>query len=175
MYSYGKHKERYEWYKAHGICVKCGQRSAERGRLLCLECWGKQLEANRKRVLSDADKAKMREYMRVKREEWRKNGICTICGKRNANEGKNTCGICRAKDRERHREKAREIGKIPMEERGYGYCFQCCTPIPIDSKRKKCDRCRENDRIVLEENRKKIDYTVHPFRAMNKITFGGAT
>ena len=34
----GSHNEAYEWYVAHGICVRCRKRPALPGKVLCIEC-----------------------------------------------------------------------------------------------------------------------------------------
>ena len=36
-----QHRERYYWYKAHGICVSCGQADAAPGKVKCEECAAK--------------------------------------------------------------------------------------------------------------------------------------
>lgn len=33
-----QHRERYYWYKEHGICVSCGQEEAAPGKVRCEEC-----------------------------------------------------------------------------------------------------------------------------------------
>lgn len=41
-------KERYEFYKSHGICVECGREPAYKGHTRCLECRFKSIERSKK-------------------------------------------------------------------------------------------------------------------------------
>ena len=54
-----KHKERYDWYKANGICVDCGQREAWNG-IRCIDCAGKRRERARVRYNALKDNPKFR-------------------------------------------------------------------------------------------------------------------
>ena len=42
-------KTLYEFYKKNGICVRCGQKKAEKNRVKCLACLGKDAESQRRR------------------------------------------------------------------------------------------------------------------------------
>lgn len=42
-------KTLYEFYKRNGICVRCGQEKAEKNRVKCLVCLGKDAESQRRR------------------------------------------------------------------------------------------------------------------------------
>lgn len=37
-------REEYEWYKTHGICVRCRKAKARRGRTTCAECAAQNTE-----------------------------------------------------------------------------------------------------------------------------------
>lgn len=77
----GSHDETYEWYVAHGICVRCRKKPALPGKVLCEDC--KQQSCKRaarnyksqdaRRSQSDRVKAKIRKY--------RESGRCLICGR----------------------------------------------------------------------------------------------
>ena len=164
-------KELYNWYKANGICVHCEQRDSEKGRVLCLVCWDKQAERNKKQVLDENRKLVMRSYSQKRRIKLRAEGVCVSCGKRSAADGHPTCHICQRRDRERKKARAHERGVLPYELRGKGYCWYCCKP--NDNGRKTCDACREKSAANLEKLRARIDYSNHIFRKMNDITFGG--
>ena len=76
-------KEVYQWYKAHGICVRCHGREAEPYRVLCLECMEKQMKYESTRIIDKEKKAKQqRERMKKRKEQ----GICYKC-KRKATHG----------------------------------------------------------------------------------------
>ena len=42
-------KTLYEFYKKNGICVRCGQKKAEKNRVKCIACLGKDLESQHRR------------------------------------------------------------------------------------------------------------------------------
>ena len=42
-------KTLYEFYKKNGICVRCGQEKAEKNRVKCIACLGKDLESQHRR------------------------------------------------------------------------------------------------------------------------------
>ena len=72
-------KEIYQWYKEHGICVRCHKRDAEPHRVKCFECAEQQRIVDSKRVRSKEEHAKQqREITRRKKEQ----GICYRCKKK---------------------------------------------------------------------------------------------
>lgn len=78
-----KAKERYYWYKSHGICVGCSRAEARKGRVYCPQC------AADKAYISLNSYYKYREENRAKhnaREKERRQrridaGLCAKCGK----------------------------------------------------------------------------------------------
>ena len=89
-------KERYHWYKAHGICVNCGQTWAEPGRVMCAECARKNAASQRKH---DPDGTRHAAYMDALRTSRRAAGLCFECGK--PLDGPHTlCSRCLAQHRE---------------------------------------------------------------------------
>lgn len=94
-------KERYQWYKSHGICPRCGQEAAAKGRVYCLNCLDlESVSTMRYRASHDTseyNKARCRErYYRAK-----ENGLCVRCFKRKPREGKTICQMCFNKIREK--------------------------------------------------------------------------
>ena len=77
----GSHDEAYEWYVAHGICVRCRKRPALPGKVLCIECKEKACEKAKSRYKSQD--VKKQQYERVKKRiaKCEKTGRCLICGK----------------------------------------------------------------------------------------------
>ena len=93
--------EQYMWYKSHGICPRCGQASAAKGKTYCLNCLDKQAVSTMLYRATHDTKEKNRvqcynRYNRAKQE-----GMCVRCFKRKAREGKVSCQICFNKIREK--------------------------------------------------------------------------
>lgn len=82
-------KERYDWYKARGICASCGRAWAIPGRVHCEACAAK-IDAYHERSREERN-AKQRAI----RQERIANGICTECGRRSATPGMRMCPRCR--------------------------------------------------------------------------------
>ena len=92
---------RYEWYKSHGICPRCGQADAAKGKVYCLNCLDRESVSTMlykaSHDTSDRNKAECRRrYYRAK-----ESGFCVRCHQRKAREGKVTCQICFNKVREK--------------------------------------------------------------------------
>ena len=108
----GSHNESYEWYAAHGICVRCRKRPALPGKVLCAECSDEAREKARLRYNKSQD-AKEQQRSRVKKRiaELKKAGRCLICGKP-VYDGHTLCMehylASRRKSRERYEKKMQE-------------------------------------------------------------------
>ena len=92
---------RYQWYKSHGICPRCGQADAAKGRVYCLNCLDKEAVATMvyksKHDMSEYNRQNCRErYYKAKEE-----GTCVRCKQNKAREGKVTCQTCFNKVREK--------------------------------------------------------------------------
>ena len=72
-------REEYQWYKEHGICVKCHSEEAEPGRVKCFECADKQRLRDSKRVRSSKDRAR---DARERYEKRKSEGTCLRCEKK---------------------------------------------------------------------------------------------
>ena len=77
----GSHDATYEWYVAHGICVRCRKRPALPGKVLCAECKDKAREKARLRYKSQAVKKQQCERVKARIAQCKKDGRCLICGK----------------------------------------------------------------------------------------------
>lgn len=78
----GSHDATYEWYAAHGICVRCRKRPALPGKVLCAECSDEAREKARLRYNKSQDaKEQQRERVKKRIAELKKAGRCLICGK----------------------------------------------------------------------------------------------
>ena len=92
---------RYEWYKSHGICPRCGQADAVKGKVYCLNCLDKEAVATMIYKATHDTKEKNRIFCKRRYDKATKSGICVRCFKRKARKGKVTCKICFNKVREK--------------------------------------------------------------------------
>ena len=177
-------KERSAWLyrerKAAGICVTCGKRMAEPGRVKCAECTAerRQWYATRRELYPEKVKAENERYreshLRNKKARNAKRiaaGICTQCGKRPAAEGRTLCEVCIAKNRktayryfaETRRKGYAELGlcKIcgkPVVE-GYAFC-----PEHLEQYRQKGRELAYHPNTQAARERRKV-YEDRVFRA----------
>lgn len=61
--------QRYEWLKAHGICVTCGNADAESGRVRCRRCLDVRNDLSRKWKAEHPERVKA--YMEEYQPKWR--------------------------------------------------------------------------------------------------------
>ena len=89
-------KSAYDWYKAHGICPKCGRREADQGFVWCVVCRAKYRALyNWKSRRSYIENPEMyRDFARRRRARYSAAGLCTQCGKRPPREGLQSCQEC---------------------------------------------------------------------------------
>ena len=142
-------KERYDFYKSHHICVKCGQERALNGLTLCWRCrldvaessairWRNRAEEEREEILK-----KHSERSRRLREERKRAGVCVVCGKRNPKKGRVRCEICLANRARKAKERRIEKGGMPWEIRIDGHhCYRCMDESLVPGKR-LCPKCYE--------------------------------
>lgn len=87
-------------YKELGICVVCGKRLAEPGRVSCIECLSRdriKKAEKRKEMTEEERKEKNQQISKGHRELYKKRkdaGVCTRCGKRKPMSGHPICIEC---------------------------------------------------------------------------------
>lgn len=122
--------ETRHWYQEHRICPRCGKNDLFGDEKVCLECNAKAYEItirSRERLGREHYNNQHNEWARNEHQKRIEQGICTRCGKRNADVGYKTCGICRAKTRNYKRIK---YGKPDRKDRAVqGLCYFCDSPI----------------------------------------------
>lgn len=131
----------YKRRKENGLCPRCGK-PLDREGYYCSEC----LE-------------KVRVYHRENREFYRKNHLCTECGKNSVPEEERICPECRAKRanlRKSHTDEQKKMfrekqNSLYMERVEQGICTRCGKRKAISGK-KKCGICLAKD---AEIHRKK--------------------
>lgn len=93
-------REEYEWYKTHGICVRCRKAKARCGRTTCAACAALNTERTL-RYFNELTAEQRKEYSRRATEKQRERrdaryaaGLCVICGKRPPRYNRRTCALC---------------------------------------------------------------------------------
>ena len=114
-----------EYYLKMGVCPYCRKRKVTPGRKSCLPC--RENAAMKHGSRSHPDLAKQKSiYRKSKRIERLEKGLCTVCGKREAEPGFKTCADCR-----RRQKKYRHIfvSKYQLSDRSLwvsqGRCERC--------------------------------------------------
>lgn len=166
-------KERYEYYKSHGICVNCCSEKAVEGYVLCQNC---RIRASKK---LKKYRAKHRESILAKKKEHyyksKELRICYYCGKPTT---KGTlCDTCREKDR--MCQKRRRIGLTKEKEFLYEQSLKENTNNSISLKELKeqrikegiCTKCGKNyalpfRKLCYECSLKKREYASKYFNSM---------
>ena len=114
-----------------GICPRCQKVRLYGDEKVCPECNAYAYE----HIMQSRETEEGRLHYNETHAKWARNeyqrrieqGICVRCGKRNADCGYKTCGICRAKTRNYKRIK---YGKPDRSERyKQGLCYFCDNPI----------------------------------------------
>jgi hypothetical protein len=85
---------RYDWYKSHGICPRCGQADAVKDKVYCLNCLDKEAVSTMMYRVTHDTKEKNRMFCKTRYYMAKENGICVRCFKRKARQGKAICQIC---------------------------------------------------------------------------------
>ena len=103
-------RKEYEWYKTHGICVRCRKAKARSGRTTCAACAAQNTERTL-RYFNELTAEKRKEYslvwvhkndivtekQRERRDARYAAGLCVICGKRPPRDNRRTCALCSSK------------------------------------------------------------------------------
>ena len=85
-------RERRDWYRSHGICIRCGQAEALPGKRSCGDCLYKVNEKWWSTYVPEEN----REYRRERYARLRAAGLCVWCAQPAA-EGRCMCEDCRKK------------------------------------------------------------------------------
>ena len=121
-------KKTREFYKQNGICPRCCKNEILGDENMCPECKVKAYETVMKNRDKDRYNKTHREWSKKEYQKRIEAGICTRCGKRDADKGYRTCGICRAKDTN-----TRRIRNYKSEKRTdrikKGLCYFCDNPV----------------------------------------------
>ena len=153
----------YKRRKENGLCPRCGK-PLDREGYYCSEC----LE-------------KVRVYHRENREFYRKNHLCTECGKNSVPEEERICPECRAKrqkirkpltedQKTRYREHFRKQQKSLYKERSdAGICTRCGKRKAMHGK-KKCGICLAKEKKM---HRKKYmdSLNIKEYRKQNHLCY----
>ena len=122
-----RNKENYHYYKALGVCTKCGKEPAFHKYTLCAYCLERERD---KRWTYYHKKAQQADWMQSRRDIQKAlrdkriaAGICIYCGKRPGAPGHLHCDRCLARRRLRYAEK-----HPTNTERGRGLCYHCDNP-----------------------------------------------
>ncbi len=172
-----EYRKRREWYASLGICPYCGKEKLYGEERECIECRRKKYEKVRKRRESmtaekrEEERKRRREYERELYQRAKKENICPRCGKRKPENGKISCGICLARNRDRARELYREANDtVSRDDRiAYRLCYICGKQLGGNQDWKVCGRCRERCIENLPSgNQSGAD---HPWRRGNALLF----
>lgn len=107
------HKDRYEWYKEHGICTRCLTRWCAPGKIYCEQC------IRDVRIIADKHdpgRVQRRQYNRDRRARLKAEGLCIECGKRKPPSGHVRCNVCAEKHNEA--DQVRQIRKKITRKKG---------------------------------------------------------
>lgn len=164
-----QHRERYYWYKAHGICVSCGQADAAPGKVKCEECAAKVADRSMAAYYRKREERKeaMRRRQRERYAKHRTEGLCTDCGKK-ASAGKRLCLDCFLR-RRRYDKRYFDAYRRVKTDFSDGLCRLCNEPVVPGKKlcATHCDILREN----LKKANAQQSNVDHPWRHGNQLIF----
>lgn len=116
-------KETIAFWKAHGICVKCGKERAFQNRTMCPECLEKENERHRKRVKTDEERERNRNREKKRYYDHKAKGLCVNCS-RKPSPGHVYCTECRAKIRRSNAAWVERTGRKKWYAED-GLCLHC--------------------------------------------------
>ena len=145
-------KDLYEWYKAKGICTKCGCNKATPGKTMCWDCADKSNQNSQSyyhtKMTEDQYKRRIA-YNKRKRELCITFGLCRECLKKDAVKGK-YCLECYIKYTRRNSKKREgEVSRTLSVE--YVLCYFCGEPV-LEGK-KTCHSCYTNRKAIMLKNK----------------------
>ena len=159
------------FYQSIGICPRCTKNKIIGDEKSCLECRAMMAEKKAKKMKD----ANIRQHSNEVHNAWqrrhiaelREQGMCTKCGKRQADKGYKRCGICRAKQRDYCREKRLQKDSIKQIRLNNGLCIWCDTP-----QKEGYKICEQHYQGLLEK-RAKVDNTKLIRFQLNNRKVGG--
>lgn len=128
-----QHRERYYWYKEHGICVRCGQEDAAPGKVKCEECAAKEADRSmaayyrQREEQREEQREAMRRRQRDRYAKRRTEGLCTDCGK-TVSTGKRLCLDCSLR-RRRYGKRFFDAHRRVKTDFSDGLCCKCNEPV----------------------------------------------
>lgn len=162
-------RERYYWYKEHGICVSCGQEDAAPGKVKCEECAAKVADRSMAAYYRKREERKeaMRRRQRERYVKRRAEGLCADCGKK-ASAGKRLCLDCFLR-RRRYDKRYFDAHRRVKTDFSDGLCRLCNEPVVPGKKlcATHCDILREN----LKKANAQQSNADHPWRHGNQLIF----
>ena len=161
-----------EWYKSHGICIRCGARSAEPGKTECAECseknrirYAEYYKKNRLKI-----KERTKNYRQKKYHENKSKSVCVICGKPLYQEKSSVyCMEHYLSIKRKHKSRRKKKYDSP------DFCRYCDEPV-VPGK-KLCAKHYEKYVKIAEQARAHIDHKNHIWRKtmIQKKTASAAT
>lgn len=149
-------KARYQYLKARGRCVTCGERDAYTmaGRVRCADCTEKKKPGDESYRNDEENRKKIAEKRTLRYKRLKAAGICADCEKRDAAAGKVRCTQCLAKNRNSQRHKREDV--ISRDIAKYiGLCVRCLKH-PTMEEKSLCEMCYQKTCDSLAEARKMI-------------------
>ena len=140
-----RQRENRAWFKAHGICIRCGSELAMLNRTICAVCSSKRSEAMRKRKkdTKERNKAYRRNHFKSLRVRWREQGLCTICRGHRNDKRYLLCLECRLKRRKIYAAGRRKKGFVPRAAwASLGLCHFCGQPVDNAPESRVCAKHR---------------------------------
>lgn len=150
-----RHRKDRIWYIQNGICPVCRKEKLFGTEKTCPECLVKSWISQQK-IDKETKRERERSYYGRRkeiREEYKRNGICYDCRKREVEIGKSRCRICLEKNAAIKRKKYTPIREDRVNE---GFCYQCLKEKATNGK--LCKGCYEKANFRLENVRKKSNY-----------------
>jgi len=140
----GKAKEKHDYRKANGLCVKCGKPKDDSDRLQCESCRKEQSE-----------------YLKMRRKYFLNNKICPICRTTRLADGEKVCTDCSQKLKDRRESYGYGKGDMRAYNRArrerlkaQGLCVTCGRE-KADGGTVTCRKCKKRA-TELRELRKQI-------------------
>lgn len=150
-------RERYLLFKRLHVCAGCQEQDAltMAGHVYCTACAEKRSAYKATRYAADPEyRQSIRENKRKRDQYRREHHLCTQCGKPLPSSYERIiCLGCRAKRREKSRNRRREAGAIPFDMLGAnGMCCRCGREPALPGK-KLGQKCYDSNIRYLKERK----------------------